>query len=325
MIECPGCRRKIPDGTLFCPSCRYLLRPIAPGAAAGRPQEPGAAGRPQDPGAAGRPQEPNAAGGSQAPAAARSTLEVGSTLRTAFALWGAARGPLMWLAAVGLLASIPLTALAAATGFDPFSASSYTPLAVLGMALAVLLGLPFSVGSAAGSLIVLAELRRGGPGRSNPFAAFVRGVLLFRRILGAWAAMVGVAAALALPAAVVWFGADASPFRNALAAALAALGLLAGAVLWIRWAPTTAVLVLEGRGSLEAIFRAAALTRGRFFRVLAVLAAVGLVSFAAQVMASLFGSAPAVAQVVAMVLEVVLVGPFSAAIAFALYLGLVRA
>jgi hypothetical protein len=308
VIECPGCKRRIPDGALFCPTCRYLLRPIAPGRAAEPDEGPRAEDR-------------------EAPRRATAgTLDVGATLRAAFAMWGAARGPLMWLAAIGLLASIPVSVLAAATGFDPFSASSYTPLAVLGMALAVLLGLPFSIGSAAGSLIVLAELTRGGATRANPFAAFVRGCLLFKRVLGAWTAMVAVAAVLATPAGIAWFGMDgAAPLRTPVSVALAALAALVGAILWIRWAPTTAVLVLEGKGSLEAIFRAASLTRGRFFRVLGVLAALGLVSFAAQIVTAFFGSAPEIAQVVAMVLDVVLVGPLSAAIAFALYLGLARA
>jgi hypothetical protein len=309
VIECPGCGRKVSDGTLFCPSCRYLLRPIA-----------AAARSTGDPGCATREEAPPPTG-----TAIPSRMEIRATLQAGFALWRAARRPLMWLAAIGLFASIPISVLAAATGFDPLSAASYTPLAILGMALAVLLGLPFAVGSAAGSLIVLAESARGRTAQANPFAAFVRGCLLFKRVLGAWVAMVAVGALVATPAVVVWLGMDvASPLRTPLAAIFSLFAAVVGVFLWIRWAPTTAVLVLEGRRPLEALLRAAALTRGRFFRVMGVVAAVALVSFAAQIVSGIFGGAPEVAQIIAMVLDVVLVGPLSAAIAFALYLGLAR-
>jgi len=252
-------------------------------------------------------------------------MEIGATLRAGIALWRAARRPLMWLTFYGLGMSIPISALAAATGFDPMVEASYTPPALLGMALALLLGLPFAIGSTAGSFIVLAETSRGISGRSSPFAAFVRGALLFKRVFLTWAAMLAIAAILASPATIAWLVMDtSSPLREPLAAILGALAALVGLVLWTRWAPTTAVLVIEGRRPLEAIYRATVLTRGRFFRVLGVLAAVALVSFAAQIFATSFGGDSALAQIFAMVLDVVLVGPFSAAVAFALYLGLAR-
>jgi biotin transporter BioY len=55
--------------------------------------------------------------------------------------------------------------------------------------------------------------------------------------------------------------------------------------------------------------------------VLAVFAAVSAV---AQFVAAILGGSPETAQIFAMAIEVVLLGPLSAALGFALYLGLAR-
>lgn len=260
-----------------------------------------------------------------AAAALEPAFEAGGTVRAGFALWRAAVGPLMWLAAIGLVASVPLSALMAVTGFNPLDPASYTPLTTLGLVLAVALGLPFSIGSSAGSLIVLREVAQAGEARTGTFAAFVAGYRFFWRVLGAWLAMGAAAALAAIPAAAVWFGMDAGAAeRQTIAGALAVIAALAAAILWVRLAPATAVVVLEGRRPLEALARAAALTRGRFFRVLGVLAVFAVVSAAAQVVAAILGGSPETAQIFAMAIEVVLLGPLSAALAFAIYLGLVR-
>jgi hypothetical protein len=252
-------------------------------------------------------------------------LEVGTTVRAGFAMWRTAMGPLMWLAAIGLVASVPLSALMAFTGFDPLSPASYTPLAVLGATLALILGLPFSIGSAAGSLVVLRELVQVGEVRTGTLAAFVQGYRAFWRVLGAWLAMGAAVAIAAIPAGAVWFGMDpGAPERETIALALAGLAGLASAILWVRLAPATAVVVLEERRPIEAILRAAALTRGRFWRVLGVLAVFAAVSVIAQIVAAILGGAPETAQILTMALEVLLLGPLSAALGFALYLGLAR-
>jgi len=258
-------------------------------------------------------------------AAGPQNVEVGVTVRAGFAMWRAAIGPLMWLAAIGLIASVPLSALMALTGFDPLSPASYTPLAVLGAALALILGLPFSIGSAAGSLVVLRELVQFGEVRTGTFSAFVSGYRFFWRVLGAWLAMGAVVAAFAAPAGFAWFALDGSaPHRQTIAVALASAAALASAILWVRWAPATAVVVLEERRPIEAIRRAAALTRGRFWRVLGVLVVFAAVSIGAQVLAALVGGAPETVQILTMVIEVAFLGPLSAALGFALYLGLAR-
>ena len=258
-------------------------------------------------------------------AAVPQNLEVGAIVRAGFAMWRAAIGPLMWLAAIGLIASVPFSALMAFTGFDPLSPASYTPLAVLGAALALILGLPFSIGSAAGSLVVLRELVQVGEVRSGTLAAFVQGYRAFWRVLGAWLAMGTVVAAFGAPAGIAWFAMDpASPQRQTVALALAAFAAIASAILWVRWAPATAVVVLEEQRPIEAIRRAAALTRGRFWRVLAVLAAFAAVSIAAQALAALLGGSAETVQILTMVIQVAFLGPLSAALVFALYLGLAR-
>jgi hypothetical protein len=259
-----------------------------------------------------------------APAAAAPAFEVGGTVRTGFALWRGALGPLMWLALVGLGASLPLSALMALTGFDPLSPASYTPLALVGVALALILGLPFSIGSAAGSLVVLNELVRAGEVSYGTFAAFAAGYRAFWRVLGAWLAMGAASAALAVPAAVSWLAAGTPLPPPPLTVALAAAAALPALFLWVRWAPATAVVVLEGRRPIAAIARAAALTRGRFLRVLGVLAAFAAISLAAQTLAALLGGSGEVAQILAMAIQVGFLGPLSAALGYALYLGLTR-
>jgi hypothetical protein len=237
-------------------------------------------------------------------------------------MWRAALGPLVWLAALGLLASAPLSAFIASTGFDLRDRASYTPLAVLGLALATILGLPLTIGSAAGSLIVLEELARTGAVKTTALAAFCGAYRLFGRILIAWLAMGATLAVLAAPAGVAWLWlGDEAPATLA----LGAIGGIAISILWVRWAPATAIVVLEGRPPLEAILRAMALTRGRFFRVLAVLGAFAIVSYGAKSIAALLGGSPEVAQILALLLEIVLLAPLSAAIGYALYLGLLRA
>jgi hypothetical protein len=252
-------------------------------------------------------------------------LEVGATVRTGFAMWRAAMGPLMWLAAIGLVASVPLSVLMAVTGFDPLSPPSYTPLTTLGFALALILAMPFQIGAAAGSLIVLQEIVRDREVRTGTLAAFLRGYRFFWRVLGAWLAMGAAAAIAATPAGIAWFVMDpASPQRQNLAAALAVFGAIAWAILWVRLAPVTAVAVLEERRPIEAILRAAALTRGRFWRVLGVLAVFAALSACSQVVAAILGGSPETAQILTMALEVLLLGPLSAALGFAIYLGLAR-
>jgi len=193
---------------------------------------------------------------------------------------------------------------------------------VLGLALAVVLGLPLALGSAAGSLLILDELARTGAVRATPLAAFRGAYRLFWRILGAWLIMGAAIAALAAPAVIAWLRlGGAAPATLALGAA----GGVAAAVLWVRWSPATAVVVLEGLPPRAAIARAAALTRGRFFRVLAVLGAFAVVSVGAQSMAALLGFTVEIAQVLALALQVVLLAPLSSAIAYAVYRGLLRA
>jgi hypothetical protein len=230
----------------------------------------------------------------------------------------------LWLAAIGLLASAPLSLLLAATGMDPLDPAGYTPLVVGGLALALVLGLPFSIGSAAGSLVVLDELTQFGEVRAGTFAAFVQGYRAFWRVLGAWLAMGAALALLGAPAAIAWIGAGAPPTPTPLVLGLAAAGGLAAAVLWVRWAPATAVIVLERLGPVAGIRRAAALTRGRFWRVLGVLAAFAAVSAVAQAIAAILGGSAELAQILVMVVEVAFLGPFSAALGFALYRGLAR-
>jgi hypothetical protein len=257
-------------------------------------------------------------------AAVPSDLEVGATVRAGFALWRAAMGPLMRLAAIGLVASVPLSALMAASGLDPLSPASYTPLTVVGLALALILGLPFSIGSAAGSLVVLQELVRTREVSTGTLAAFVQGYRSFWNVLGAWLVMGAVLAALLAPAAIQWLVAGELGTPTPVTLALLVVGGLAAAVLWVRWAPVTAVVVLERRRPIGAILRSAALTRGRFWRVLGVLVAFASVSAAAQAIAAILGGSAEVAQILAMVLEVAFLGPLSAALGFALYLGLAR-
>ena len=260
-----------------------------------------------------------------ASAAAPQSLEVGATVRAGFSLWRAAIVPLMWLAAIGLIASVPLSALMAFTGFNPVAPETYTPLALLGAALAVILGLPFSIGSAAGSLVVLRELARAGEVRTGTLAAFLQGYRSFWRVLGAWLAMGAIAALALTPAGIAWFGMDAgAPQREPIALSLAAVAALASAIFCVRCAPATAVVVLEERRSIEAVWRAAALTRGRFWRVLGVLAVFGAVSIVAQMIAALLGGSPETTQILTMAIEVAFLGPLSAALSFALYLGLAR-
>jgi len=260
-----------------------------------------------------------------APAVAKQNLEVGATVRAGLALWRAAMGPLMWLAALGLVASVPLSALMAVTGFDPLVPASYTPLTVLGLALALVLGMPFSIGSAAGSLVVLQEVVQVGEVRTGTLAAFVAGYRSFWRVLGAWLAMGAAAALAAVPAAIAWFASDpVAPELPAIAVALAGLSALVVAILWVRWAPVTAVVVLEQRRPLQAILRASALTRGRFWRVLGVLAAFAALSAGAQLVTAMLGGSAETAQILAMGIEVVILGPLSAALGFALYMGLAR-
>jgi hypothetical protein len=252
-------------------------------------------------------------------------LEVGATVRAAFALWRAALVPLMWLAAIGLIASVPFSALMAFTGFNPLAPETYTPLALLGAALALILGLPFSIGSAAGSLVVLRELAQAGEIRTGTLAAFLAGYRSFWRVLGAWLAMGAVVALAATPAGIAWFGMDeGAPQRVTIAFSLAAAAALASAILWVRCAPVTAVAVLEEQRPIAAIFRAAALTRGRFWRVLGVLAVFAAVSIVAQMIAALLGGSPETTQILTMAIEVGFLGPLSAALSFALYLGLAR-
>jgi hypothetical protein len=270
------------------------------------------------------PAEEKRAADGPAFAGAPQNLEVAATVRAGFAMWRAAVGPLMWLAAIGLIASVPFSALMAITGFDPLSPASYTPLAVLGAALALILGLPFQIGSAAGSLVVLRELVQTGEVRSGTLAAFVLGYRAFWRVLGAWLAMGAIVAVASVPAAVAWIAAGAPPELPPHVVALAAAAALASLILWVRWAPATAVVVLEEQRPIVAIFRAAALTRGRFWRVLGVLAAFAAVSIAAQVLAALLGGAAETAQILTMVIQVAFLGPLSAALSFALYLGLAR-
>ena len=259
------------------------------------------------------------------PAAAKRSFEVRGTLRAGFALWRAAMGPLMWLAALGLVASVPLSALMAITGFDPLVPASYTPLTVAGLGLALILGLPFSIGSAAGSLIVLQEIAQVGEARTGTLAAFVAGYRCFWRVLGAWLVMGAAAVLAAAPAAVAWFASDpGAPERPTIAVALASIAALVIAIFWVRWTPATAVVVFEQRRPVQAILRASALTRGRFWRVLGVLAVYAAVSAVAQAVAAMVGGSAETAQILAMGIQVVLLGPLSAALGFALYMGLAR-
>jgi hypothetical protein len=161
--------------------------------------------------------------------------------------------------------------------------------------------------------------------RTGTLPAFFRGYRFFWRVLGAWLVMGAVIALAAAPACVAWFALDSgAPEREVIALALAGLAGLASAILWVRWAPVTAAVVLEERQPIEAILRAAALTRGRFWRVLGVLAVFAAVSACAQVVAAILGGSPETAQILTMALEVLLLGPLSAALGFALYLGLAR-